>query len=255
MQDVNGFDEREIERAITRAVPFLRAMSTVPRLREAMSIRGYDAETHDAGWQMLLTLSGYNAPAPRPAPDLPQTQAVAEIDAWDGPTIQMIRATCARFVDQGAYLLAGVEASRGYGAVTNAQVILDRVVALRDGTDPTRAAMRERDRLCVQALADRNIITKESERHLRHLIANATGIAPTVGDDGLDAWRKTRQEVALKLKVWLEDWRGMARAIFTRRDDQIRLGLARRRSPSSTDAEVDVDEPVDADVTTPVNPA
>ncbi|MBW2732983.1 MAG: hypothetical protein JRH20_11375 [Deltaproteobacteria bacterium] len=38
-------------------------------------------------------------------------------------------------------------------------------------------------------------------------------------------------DVAHRLKLWLQDWRGMARAIFTRRADLIRLGLARRRSP------------------------
>ena len=247
--EMKHFDEWEIERLINRAMPLLRSLSTVPPLREAMSMRGYDDETHQAGWQLLLALNGYTAPQPTRPAVLPQTEAVAELDAWDGPAIQMIRATCTRFPEQGVYLLGGIEAKRGYHAVANVQAILDRVEALRAGTDPARAAYRDRDRLCAQALADRNIITDQGVAHLRALVTAAIGIAPDYSQDTFDLWQQSRQEAAAKLKLWLDDWRGMARAIFSRREDRIRLGLAQRRQASAAE-ELDIEEGAEGEAAT-----
>lgn len=47
-----------------------------------------------------------------------------------------------------------------------------------------------------------------------------------------------RQKVARELEAWLRDWRETARVLVTRRDYQIRLGLAERRASSVSAAAV-----------------
>lgn len=127
------------------------------------------------------------------------------------------------------------------GAVANVRIILDRVTALREGTDPDRGGTREADRAAAAVLAQRNIVSAESGRRLRGLVETATAAAPLPVD--LPTERTDEYQAAARaLIAWLGDWRETARAVVTRRDYLIRLGLASpRKAQDGTPAAGDVD--------------
>jgi hypothetical protein len=119
------------------------------------------------------------------------------------------------------------------------RTFLDRCAALRDGTDPARASTREEDKAAIALLAARRIVDKDEEQRLRKLIADATSLAdlPVMAEPD----PAVRQQTAKKLDAWLRDWRESARVLITRRDYQIRLGLAERRA-AKTESPV-IEEP------------
>src|SRR5690606_16775402 len=124
-----------------------------------------------------------------------------------------------------AYVFEGLTAKTGADAIGAVRTFLDRVAALRNGTDPQRASTREQDGQAAALLATRRIVDEAEEARLRGLIEEATRLAdmpplPPEPDPS------QRQQTARALEAWLNDWRSTARVLITRRDHQIRLGLA-----------------------------
>jgi hypothetical protein len=224
---------KDIDRIVARATKFLGALSQNSRIRDLLVAGGYDAEEHERGWQLLLELLGYR-PSERFAsgPEMtPQAAAEAALDAWDGPAFERSRYPLERaFPAQAQYIFENLAPKTGREAVGAVATFLDRVAALRDGTDPARAATREQDRKAAALLEKRRVINAAEEQRLRTLIADAKRLAdatappPPLVDPG------RRQLVARELQAFLRDWRETARVLVTRRDYQIQLGLAERRS-------------------------
>ena len=124
-----------------------------------------------------------------------------------------------------------LSAKSGAESIAAVRTFIDRVAALRDGTDAERANTRSDDKAAADLLAARRIVDAAEEQRLRGLIAEATKLAdaPTVKEPD----PSVRQQTATKLDAWLRDWRETARVLIKRRDHQIRLGLAERRSPKA----------------------
>jgi hypothetical protein len=154
-----------------------------------------------------------------------------ELDQWDGPAFARARAALGRlFPEQAAYVFAGLDAQSGVASVPACKRFLDRVAALREGSDAGRAATREADRAAAALLEERRILTPEHERRLRALIAQAMQLSELPSVDV--AREREVQSAAHRFKAWLDDWRATAAATISRRDHLISLGLAARRSPS-----------------------
>ena len=147
---------------------------------------------------------------------------------------------------------------------------LDRVAALRDGSDAARANTRTEDRAAAELLAARRGVAAKLERdvalaglskrlatvetgapmatsldalryrgpeeaRLRGLIAEATSLADMPAP--LEPDPSDLDKKASALQGWLRDWRETARVLVTRRDYQIRLGLAERRMTKGGEGE------------------
>jgi hypothetical protein len=162
---------------------------------------------------------------------------------------------------QSAYLFADqLAATKGPGSLGTVGTFIDRAVALRDGTDPKRTATAKEDRAAMDRLATRLVFTPAIEDTLRGRIAAAKTLA-TASVTTADAEKKRleTQATAKEFKIWLTEWRAIARAVVTRRDWLIRLGLASRRKtkfveePDPTDLGGGTTEP--ATPVTPVTPA
>lgn len=232
----------QIDLISERGTKFLGAASRVPAIRVLLAGGGYNEVEHARGWELLLGVLGYSSDPVQTASDqIRQNQAIAELDAYDGPSFDRTRAALEhRFPEQAAYVFNGLSAKSGTEAVASVRIFVDRVAALRDGTDPARAATRDADAAATALLAARRIIDANEEQRLRALIAEATRLAdaPVMvePDPGV------RQKLARELEAWLRDWRETARVLVTRRDYQIRLGLVERRSSSTAPVETEVSD-------------
>lgn len=139
---------REIERLVERSGRFLRAAGTREGGVRELFAAGYTIEDHHEGWGYFLTLCGYDW-VDRPATSYTDVKAaIEELDAWDHPTFTRARAALGRlYPEQEAYLFAGLEQQSDVASVAACKRFCDRVAALREGTDPDRAASRDRIRL------------------------------------------------------------------------------------------------------------
>lgn len=217
---------------------FLSTLSRVPEIRAALDEgAGYTAEHHAEGWNLLLTAMGYErlgAPVAGVSPS-PQQAALVELDEWDGVNFERTRATWSfAFPAQNSYLFQGLSAATGADTIGTVQTFVDRVVALRDGTDPDRADTRDEDKAAVERLLERKIFNPEIQAHLEELLEQAKQLAPAPKAPQTDS---ELQNAADALHVWLSDWTGQARAFITRGDYLIRLGLSSRKSRTEDDDE------------------
>lgn len=230
--------QAQIELIAERGTKFLSGASQVPSIRLGLSQGGYSEEEHRQGWELLLELLGYKTNVQGSPVALRQREATAELDQWDGENFERARAALDhRFPDQSAYVFDNLSAKSGAESIAAVRTFVDRVASLRDGTDAARADKRSADKAAAELLAARRIVDAEEEKRLRGLIAEATRLAdaPTVKEPD----PSVRQQTAVKLDAWLRDWRETARVLIKRRDYQIRLGLAERRSPKADAAATD----------------
>jgi hypothetical protein len=225
------FTPQQIDRMCERATKFLGAVSQVPAIRSLLHLGGYTAGEHAHGWDLLLRLLGYQqATDPVGSPqEIRQRAATVALDEWDGRGFERARAALDhRFPSQSRYVFDGLCAGTGAEAIGTVRTFLDRVAALRDGTDLARSATRDADREAAELLVVRRITHPAEEQRLRTLIAEATSLPdlppPAQPDPTL------RQQTAHELAAWLRDWRETARVLVVRRDYLIRLGLAERRN-------------------------
>jgi hypothetical protein len=216
-----------------RATKFLSAVSQLPAIRAALHQGGYSEGDHGRGWALLLAVLGYQLPphsAPSQAEQVRQREAASQLDQWDGPAFDRARAALEhRFPEQASYVFANLSAKSGPDSIGAVRTFLDRVGALRAGSDPARSATRTEDAAAAELLAQRRIVDVHEEQRLRALIDDAIRIAelPLAAEPD----PSQRQQTLRELDAWLRDWRETARTLVTRRDYQIRLGLAERRSP------------------------
>jgi hypothetical protein len=220
----------EISRDISRGSAFLGTLSRAPHIRRILAERGYTNEVHQTGWSYYLEVMGWR---PEPVPvvgvsELEQERAIVELDQWDGPNFTIARAALHHLHPaQEIYVFDNLVAAQGAAAVGTVKTYLTRVQALRDGTDPNRTSTREGDRAAVATLETRKVAGAELERHLMGLIETATTAAPIAPEPEEDPGEY--QQAAGRLHAWLTDWRETARAVITRRDYLIRLGLVTRK--------------------------
>jgi hypothetical protein len=207
---------------------------------------GYSEAEHEKGWELALPVLGYNPKAPSPGAGTPsaQSEAISEIDQWDEPNFARAGAALNHLhPDQHEYIFGdGLQPAQGVGAIASVETFVNRVVALRDGTDPDREATRDADKEAVATLERRNIFNAEIEAHLKALLATAKAVTLPV-----DTSRESDpafQAAAKKFDAWLNDWRETARTSVKRRDYLIRLGLAKRRSRKGTKETEEAELPV-----------
>ena len=221
--------DRILESTPARALKFLGAVSTSRTIQAAFFHRGYSKATHDRGWELMLTASGYRRARAAILDNPASSGAIAELDAWDEPNFRVARAAMGdAFPGQAAHVFEGLEPSTGAGAIVSVKTLLDRLDDLENGED--RESTREVDHAALAKLAERGI-TPEVRAHLRGLITVALG-APEPAATNADTMvaNEAEQRAAKRaLWGWLNEWSEVARADIRRRDLLIQLGLAKRK--------------------------
>ncbi len=228
-----------LEGTPVRLMLLLRGIGTIKAVREVLRGRGYTTKEHGRGWALLHACSGFVEGDG--SEDTSVAEAIAEIDAWDEPTFSIADASLKhRHPAQYAFVFQDLRATRGVGAVVGAQTFLTRLDALE--SSPDRAATREADHAALATLAERGITPAERAR-VRELIRKTEALTDD-GSSGMEQLSVAEQTSRLRAaRAFYEEWSQIARTLITRRDLQIRLGLAQRKSPgASEDAPADPTE-------------
>lgn len=230
-----NISRRTIERDLDRGVKFLGTLSREPHIFNILATEaGYSPGAHQRGWELHMRVQGHAASAgPNPEIDPArsgkgQAEAIAKLDQWDGPAFNRTRATLRySYPHQLAYIFDGLRAGRSSEAVATVNTYLERVAALKDGTDPAREASRTQDREAALRLEERMIVPPHKVAELREWIRMATVEVPsTIPPVAPDPYGdETFLALAFEYHVWLIDWRGQAREVITRGDYRRRLGL------------------------------
>lgn len=231
MTDSN-LDARSIQRDLTRAATFLGGLSRSPAIWRIVAEKaGYTQEIHNQGWATYLRVMGYIPPGQAPSETpTPQSAAIAELDSWDGPAFTRAKAALSvAYPAVSEKLFRGLEATEGPAAVASVSTFLERVRALRDGTPDERAA--------ATLLVARKILDPASEKQLTEWLDRAKQGAPPAAPVASLESDPEYQAAARALHNFLTDWRTQARAVLTRRDYLIRLGLAERRKKTGSAAD------------------
>ena len=238
--NAEGPTRQTLEATPTRVLTFLRGIGLSPQIRTILEGYGYTEEEHQRGWDLLHRVTGYKpagapgASAVAPADPAVRT-AIQALDDWDEPGFARVRAALDRLhPEQARFVFANLQPATGAAAVLSVRTLLVRLDALEDA--PEREATRTADRA---ALATRGI-GPEERRRLGGLVLIAergTQDAATTSAAQVTAAQSQEQRVAdlRELRAWHMDWAATARSVITRRDYRIRLGLTRRRSPSTDD--------------------
>lgn len=221
-----------------RTAQFLKAVGTNPSIRAQLEAHGYTEEDHAEGWRLLLAASGYQGALPTlfGPQNAGAREAMMQVDAWDEPAHRILRATLRRrFPEQAEFLLAGLAPATGMESVAGVAILLDRFDELESGKN--RKSTHKQDLAALELLAGRGI-GPEKRKELRALIAKAQqGEAARQNDPAREQTQaekaRSHEEALLALRHWFEEWSEIARAVVTRRDYLIQLGLARRRVRSA----------------------
>lgn len=186
---------------------------------------GYSAKVHELGWRLLHLVSGYAPEKQDLSLDKQTREAINELDRWDEQGFRRIHAALSHLHPaQDEHVFKDLKPSEGMESVLGVSLLLDRLDELENGK--AREATREADHAALATLAERGI-TPDERKRLRELVKKAQAVNPVVPIS--EAGRKQYEENLVALRGWYDDWSETARAVITRRDHLISLGLAKRK--------------------------
>ena len=234
---------RTLDELPPKVLAFLRGLGLCPSALAAVASAGYTEATHAQGWTLLHKVSGFHPGSPLATTDVKVRDAIIELDRWDEQGLRRIRAALGHHhPDQAAFVFENLEAAQGAEAVLTVARLLERLTTLEQGRSD---ATRDADKAAIATLTTRGITPQERARLAELVTVAQSAKVPVVAETPADASAANEQSL-LELHAWYTDWSETARAVVRRRDHLIRLGLSKRRSKKSEQA-----EPADAP-TTPV---
>ncbi len=245
--ETTEYEKRVLAATPEKAVTFLKTTATKVDIRALLFAAGYSQEEQQVGWKLVGRATGHVRGVSSVDDDLAARAAIAEIDAFDEPGFQRVGAALERLhPEQNEFVFAGLSAARGAGSLLSVTTLLDRLDALESSDD--RKATRKADQAAIATLTKRGI-TPELRAHLRQLLETAQSAVPAEFPENPSA--EDRDAALKELRAWYKDWSQTARAVITRKDYLIMLGLSKRRrsNQSTPNAESEVDEVADDEVT------
>jgi hypothetical protein len=221
---VGEVTEETLKLGPTRLLTFLQGVSD-PAIRAQFAVLGWSDERFDEAWSLLSELRAANK-IPAAIVD-PIAQAIASCEAWQSTGLIRARAMLQlSFPEQAAFIFHDFVAGAGMEAVLNVSTFLERRKALENG--PERSASRDADGQALAVLTETGV-TPEVLAQLHAFVETVHTVATVQPQELADAEAR-RTEVLRKIHAWVMAWSEMARTVITRRDQMIKLGIAKRRS-------------------------
>ena len=216
-----------------RLLTFLQGVSD-PAIRALFAPLGWSDQRLDEAWSLLNELKAANKIPSTPVPD-PVTEGIASCETWQATGLIRARAMMQlTFPEQAAFMFHDFVAGAGTEAVLNVSTFLQRRQELENGAE--RKGTRKADHEALLVLEDTGV-TKEVLKKLQGFVDKVLTVAPPHPQHLADADVK-RTEVLRKIHAWVTAWSEMARTVITRRDQMIKLGIAKRRSHKAKGAVV-----------------
>lgn len=207
-----------LERTVTRVMVFTMGVVRYPAIAAILATKGYGPKAHEHVWTRLKKLGELPAaPAAAGLSDKAVRAAIIELDAWDEPNYDILRAVLeSRFPAFRDSLFQDLEPKQGSEAVYGISTLLDRLDALETGANPDAPAI-------LELLSERSYTPAERAR-LRGLVQTATTFAASQPVSDTE-----RTTILTELYAWYKEWSTIAKRIITRRQHLIALGLATPR--------------------------
>lgn len=216
----------------TRALAFLRAVGTDPKIHSALAAVGFTDKDVERGWALVRAVFGASQPA-APFVHNPVASAMEQLEAWNGPGFLRARAALRHLhPEQETFVFDGLVVGQGTEAVLAVATFLDRCARLESGKD--RKATHKADLAAIQTLESRGVTKSERKRLAEMVSIVETQAAPLPELEPAPV--ATRDAAIMQLRAWLLDWTDTARAVIKRRDQLIRLGIGKRRSKKTAPA-------------------
>ena len=153
---------------------------------------------------------------------------MAACEAWQATGLVRARAMLQlTHPEHAAFLFHDFVAGKGTEAVLNVATFLERRHALDKSADrkATRAADHE-----ALAVIEQTGTTRQTLDELKAFVDTVQSVAPAETASAAPDADAERLATLRKIYAWITAWSEMARTAVTRRDQLIRLGLAKRRA-------------------------
>jgi hypothetical protein len=217
--------ENTLKQAPARLLAFLQGAAD-PAIRARFAPLGWSDQRQEEAWSLLSELKAASVIAPVAVPD-PVAQAIAACEAWQATGLVRARAMLQlSHPEQAAFMFHDFVAGKGMEAVLNVETYLERRQALAGGEG--RKASRKVDQEALLVI-DATGADKEMLKQLHGMVTTVQTVAAPPAAHVLEADTK-RIEVLRMIYAWITAWSDMARTVITRRDQLIRLGIAKRRT-------------------------
>lgn len=210
----------------TRLLTFLQGVSD-PAIRALFAPLGWSDQRLDEAWSLLNELKAANKIPSTPVPD-PVTEGIASCEAWQATGLIRARAMMQlAFPEQAAFMFHDFVPGTGTAAVLNVATFLQRRQELENGVE--RKGTRKADHEALQVIEETGV-TKDTLKKLQGFVDSVQTVAAPIRPQHLADADAKRTEVLRKIHAWITAWSEMARTVITRRDQMIKLGIAKRRS-------------------------
>jgi hypothetical protein len=252
----NEWSEQVLEETPSRVTRFISGIGGNAVIRTLMERGGMTDADIEEGTRLLtacLAMPPVEATRHDSVSAQQQRQAVATLDAWDEPNLARYKAALdRRFPTVSERMFHELGAATGAAAVQGVATFLLRVdgcehvacggnaAVARDvamAAELFQGVSAEACRGAIELLGQRGLDRNE-RRRLAELVGVALGNTETIElQPPAEQARLNRRRAAQRaLRAWFEEWATTARAVLSRRDHLIRLGLAKRKAPTSKQA-------------------
>ncbi len=228
-----GLHEDTLKAGPGRLLTFLQAVAE-PAIRVQFERLGWSDQRLEEAWSLLNDFKAASLVLSTPTSD-PVGEAIAACEEWQAVGLVRARAMLQLSLpEQASFMFHDFEAAKGIGATLNVATFLSRWETLASGSE--RKSTRKADQEALVIMEDAGV-TDETRQKLRALVATVQSVAAPKAKQRAEAEAK-RLDVLRKIHAWLAAWSDMARTVVTRRDQLIRLGIAKRRSPRKVKTDV-----------------
>ncbi len=221
------------EQSLPRALQVLRTLGTDSAIRTAMQKVGFELSDLQQGWTLVLKACSAPAGVTQLAPDAGPVQAATQkIEAWQSTMFLRAHAALRRLhPQQDAFVFDNIVTGSGTSAVVAVSMFLERLDALESAAE--RKSTRKADHAALATL-ERRGVTKEERKQVHELVRL---VETTPAPELVDVAPPTDERTAAltELYAWVQDWSDCARAVITRRNQLIRLGIGKRRARGASD--------------------
>jgi hypothetical protein len=224
-----------LERAPERVSKMLRGIANNPVALAKLVERGYSAESHKEGWELLAPCHALPSAATPILVDKSTSDAIAALDEWDNQHFAIIASALARkHAAQRKALFDKLAPAEGAASVLAVETLLNRLAQLAKGTLTKDAT---KDKAANEYLVRRGY-TGEVRKQLSAQVEAARALPAFSAKGGKEqaAEDEARREALAELHGWWREWATVAKKAIQRRDLLINLGLARRKPPTPAPA-------------------
>ncbi len=212
--------ERALRELPARAATFLHVIGTDSAIRAALRAGGYGSADHQEGLQLLSAACAIHPGGLDPATDTAPRQAARKLETWSSTHVARLNTTLRHRHPQSQNPFEGLDFAHSGGVVLAIKQLVERLERMAGDADGAEV---------LKTLARRGLDEAERTQLSDWVhVAREASVPATLETDAAEV-QSPEQQAELALYRWYDDWTTTAKALITRRDWLIRLGVRKRR--------------------------